>query len=189
MKPLVSIIIPVFNRERLVEATLESIKSQGYTLFECILVDDGSTDRSLSILQDWSEKDERFRVFQRPDNLPKGANSCRNFGFEQCRGELINWFDSDDIMLEGFLAKKVKSFSDEIELVICSGYFTNDELEEKEEIPLVGSNDPYADFAMWRFRVFTPSVMFKKTFLQGKSLYDTSIKKYQDTEFFIKDVL
>lgn len=183
MKPLVSIIVPVYNRETLIEATLDSIKSQSFESWECIIVDDGSNDGTLDILSKWSQKDDRFRVFSRPEALPKGANSCRNFGFEHSSGQLINWFDSDDIMLDDFLDNKVKAFGPETEVIICGGYFTDETLQNRENITLIKPKDPYVDFAMWRFRVFTPSVMFKRSFLESHTLYDKAIKKYQDTEF------
>lgn len=98
-KPLISIIIPVYNREKLVEETLDSILKQTFHEWECILVDDGSTDSTYTILQQYQKKDSRFIIFERPISLKKGANSCRNYGFKKTNGNYIKWFDSDDIML------------------------------------------------------------------------------------------
>jgi len=97
--PKISIIIPVYNREKLLPFTLDSIISQTITDWECILVDDCSTDESLTILKEYQKKDARFKVFLRPFSLKKGANSCRNYGFLQANGSYIKWFDSDDLML------------------------------------------------------------------------------------------
>lgn len=98
-KPKISIIIPVYNREKLLSFTLDSIIAQIFTDWECILVDDCSIDDSFSVLQEYQKKDSRFKVFLRPFSLKKGANSCRNYGFQQAKGSYIKWFDSDDIML------------------------------------------------------------------------------------------
>jgi len=97
--PKISIIIPVYNREKLLPFTLDSIIAQTFTNWECILVDDVSTDESLKILQEYQKKDARFKVFSRLLSLKKGANSCRNYGFLQATGSYIKWFDSDDLML------------------------------------------------------------------------------------------
>lgn len=101
--PKIAIIIPVYNREKLLSDTLNSILEQTFSDWECILVDDGSTDDSLSVLKKYQQKDQRFKVFSRPKELKKGANTCRNYGFLQTVASHIKWFDSDDIMLPGHL--------------------------------------------------------------------------------------
>ena len=107
--PKISIIIPVYNRAIIVPETLNSIISQIFIDWECILVDDHSTDNSLAVLYEFQKKDVRFKVFRRPSSLKKGANSCRNFGFLQARGTCIKWFDSDDIMLPNHLETSYKT--------------------------------------------------------------------------------
>lgn len=99
MESLVSIIIPTYNRAHLIGETLDSIIAQTYTNWECIVVDDGSTDKTEELLNNYSGKDNRIQYYKRPDNRIKGANTCRNYGFELSKGEYIKWFDSDDIML------------------------------------------------------------------------------------------
>ena len=64
--PFVSIIIPVFNRESLILETLDSIKHQTYKNWECILIDDGSTDNTIKIINDYVLDDARFKLFKRP---------------------------------------------------------------------------------------------------------------------------
>lgn len=103
-KPIVSIIIPVFNRALLLAATLDSIVNQTMADWECILVDDHSTDESIEIMERYQSIDSRFKIFIRPDSKSKGANSCRNFGFIKSEGKYVKWFDSDDIMLPDHLA-------------------------------------------------------------------------------------
>jgi glycosyltransferase involved in cell wall biosynthesis len=108
MTSLASIIIPTFNRCHLIGETLDSILNQTYTNWECIVVDDGSTDNTKSLLKSYVNNDSRFHFLLRPNNRSKGANSCRNYGFEHCKGEFIQWFDSDDIMLPEFLDTKME---------------------------------------------------------------------------------
>nr|MBF6607613.1 glycosyltransferase family 2 protein [Flavobacterium sp.] len=98
MSDLVSIIIPTFNRANLLAETLDSIIQQTHTNWECIIVDDGSTDNISDIIEKYVSTDSRFRFYKRPSDRPKGANACRNYGFEMSKGDFINWFDSDDIM-------------------------------------------------------------------------------------------
>ncbi len=181
---MISIIIPVFNRENLIKQTLDSVLHQTYTNWECIIVDDGSTDNTLDIIKKYVINDNRFKFFVRPENLPKGANSCRNYGFEKASGDFIQWFDSDDIMLEDFLSTKINQFTNDLELVITSGYIWNSEKETKEAIELFNSDiHLFENFVQWKIKVLTPSVLFRKSFLIGKKLFDTSIKRGQEAEF------
>ena len=181
---MISIIIPVFNRENLIKQTLDSVLHQTYTNWECIIVDDGSTDNTIDIIKKYVINDNRFKFFLRPENLPKGANSCRNYGFEKASGDFIQWFDSDDIMLEDFLSTKINQFTNDLELVITSGYIWNSEKETKEAIELVNSDiHLFENFVQWKIKVLTPSVLFRKSFLIGKKLFDTSIKRGQEAEF------
>lgn len=99
MESLVSIIIPTFNRAHLIGETLDSIIAQTYSNWECIVVDDDSTDRTEELLNNYVRKDNRIQYYKRPTDRLKGANACRNYGFELSKGEYIKWFDSDDIML------------------------------------------------------------------------------------------
>ncbi|MBP2283044.1 glycosyltransferase involved in cell wall biosynthesis [Flavobacterium sp. CG_23.5] len=97
--PKISVIIPVYNRQHLLSYTLDSIIEQSFTDWECILVDDHSSDASFEVMEEYQKKDVRFKAFRRPNELKKGANACRNFGFTKSTAQLIKWFDSDDIML------------------------------------------------------------------------------------------
>lgn len=106
--PLVSVVIPTYNREHLISETLDSVLAQTYTNWECIVVDDGSKDNTESLLRSYIEKDSRFHFIKRPQNTIKGANVCRNIGFKNSKGLFIQWFDSDDIMLPIFLEYKVQ---------------------------------------------------------------------------------
>ena len=104
MTPLFSIIIPSFNRAHLIPETLESVANQTYENWECIIIDDGSTDTTEEVVSQIAVKDNRFKFFSRPNSKPKGANSCRNYGFEISSGEYINWLDSDDLLLPEHIA-------------------------------------------------------------------------------------
>ncbi len=106
-KALVSIIIPTYNRAHLICETLNSVLAQSYKNWECIVVDDGSTDETLEIVQYYLDKDSRFQYHHRPKTRPKGANSCRNYGFELCKGKYIQWLDSDDLIGQEKITEQV----------------------------------------------------------------------------------
>lgn len=128
----VSIILPTYNRANFLPDTLDSILSQTYTNWECIVIDDGSSDGTNKVMETYLKKDERFSYFNRPQSMPKGANACRNYGFEIAEGELIKWFDSDDIMLKYHLEKLVELI-DNCDLDFAVGDSINFQSETGEE--------------------------------------------------------
>jgi glycosyltransferase involved in cell wall biosynthesis len=109
--PLVSIIMPVYNRAGLVVETLQSIRTQTYQNWECIVVDDGSTDNSFEVIQNYRERDKRIQVFKRIRE-PKGAPTCRNIGMEQSKGEFIIFLDSDDVMADFCIERRMSFFKE-----------------------------------------------------------------------------
>ncbi len=104
---IVSIIIPTFNRADLISETLDSIMAQTYKQWEGLVIDDGSTDNTDSLLSEYCKKDSRFRYLKRPKSKPKGANACRNMGLEEATGNYVVFFDSDDLMTPDHLEVKV----------------------------------------------------------------------------------
>ena len=114
-KPLVSVVMPVYNREKYVGAAIESILAQTYTNFEFIIVDDGSTDHSVDIIQ--SYHDPRIRLIQLPQNL--GVSQARNTGNALARGNYIAVMDSDDISLPSRFEKQLAFLSRHPDIGIC----------------------------------------------------------------------
>lgn len=110
MNPLISIIIPTYNRAHLIGDTLDSILEQTFTNWECIIVDDGSTDDMDNVVKSYVDRDNRFKYFHRPSDQLGGGNAARNFGFLQCNGDYVNWFDSDDLMHEDHLKLHIENF-------------------------------------------------------------------------------
>lgn len=184
MQPLVSIIIPTFNRAHFIGETLESLLAQTYCNWECIVVDDGSSDYIVELLEFYMEKDARIKFYSRPETLPKGANDCRNFGFLKTLGDYINWFDSDDVMLESFIESKVNGFRSSDNFVVCSGYYTKENLEIKAKMGMDLKCDLYKGLVLWRSHIITNSVLFRRSFLENKKLFLSKISRGQEAEFF-----
>lgn len=184
MQTTVSIIIPTYNRYQLIGATLDSILGQTYSNWECIIVDDGSSDYTEELLNFYTERDLRIKFHCRPDNLSKGANSCRNYGFKLSRGNYINWFDSDDIMLPKFLKDNLEEFKEKTQLIVCAGFVTNAHLKDLKPILLKNDINLYKDFVIWKQPIVTNSVIFRKSFLINKELFNTFIHRGQEAELF-----
>lgn len=93
MAPLISIIVPVYNMERYLRQCLDSIKKQTMAEWECILVDDGSSDSSPEICEEYAKEDSRFKVIHEPNS---GLSVALNTGMEASEGEFIGFVDADD---------------------------------------------------------------------------------------------
>lgn len=91
--PKISVIVPVYNTEKWLHRCVDSILAQTYTDFELLLIDDGSTDGSGEICDEYAEQDSRIRVFHKPNG---GVSSARNLGLDNALGEWITFADSDD---------------------------------------------------------------------------------------------
>lgn len=99
---MISIIIPIYNAERYLRRMLDSVLAQTYTDYECILVDDGSTDGSCHICKEYEDQDSRFFCFIQGDG---GVSSARNRGLELAKGDYITFLDADDFIPENYLAE------------------------------------------------------------------------------------
>ena len=91
----ISIIIPVYNIEKYLKCCLNSILEQTFQEFEVICVDDGSTDHSLEILEEYKKKDKRIRIFTQEN---KYAGVARNNGLKHAKGEYVLFLDADDFL-------------------------------------------------------------------------------------------
>ncbi|HVU83428.1 MAG TPA: glycosyltransferase family A protein, partial [Puia sp.] len=103
-RPLVTIIVPCYNYAHFLGHTLENIRAQKYAGWECIIVDDGSTDDTDKVTATFVRTDERFRYI-RQDN--KGLSAARNTGIHHSRGIYIQFLDSDDLIHPSKLDKQV----------------------------------------------------------------------------------
>ncbi|MCY3864790.1 MAG: glycosyltransferase family 2 protein, partial [Chloroflexi bacterium] len=104
--PLVSVVMPVYNREIFVAEAIESILEQTFSDFEFVIVDDGSQDRSPEIIRQYERRDDRIRFLAFKQN--KGKAAAKNFGIEAAQGQYIAGMDSDDVSLPQRLEKQVE---------------------------------------------------------------------------------
>ncbi|PHQ28660.1 glycosyltransferase family 2 protein [Leeuwenhoekiella nanhaiensis] len=192
--PLVSIIIPTYNRADLISQTLDSVLAQTYKNWECIVVDDGSTDETSEVVQRFLDKDSRFQYHHRPKNRLKGANTCRNYGFELSKGKYIQWLDSDDLIGQEKIDEQVAILEKTRGLFIATckwDYFSDcsDLHDLKEEVRSVyGSFFEIKDFLeqLARSEGFFPPHAY---LLPRKLVYDSGtwleyLQINQDGEYF-----
>lgn len=186
MKPLVSIIIPTYNRAYLIGETLESILLQTYTNWECLVIDDGVTDNTKEIVADYIKNDNRFQYHVRPDHLPKGANACRNYGFKKSKGAYIKWFDSDDIMLPNMLETQINEMEKnmEYEVTFCESKSFTMQNGTKSIIDYfkIEYQNFIEDYVLRKLLIQTGSGLWKREFIKQLS-FDEQLTQSQDYDF------
>jgi len=125
LKPLVSIITPLFNSEAFITETITSVQNQSYTNWEMLLIDDGSIDDTISIAEDFSLKDNRIKLFKNKTN--QGAAISRNKGITNAKGDYIAFLDADDLWKPEKLETQITFMQDNNCAVSFSSYEQIDE--------------------------------------------------------------
>lgn len=184
---LISIIIPTYNRVHLITQTLDSILGQTYTNWECIIVDDGSTDNTEEIVKTYCAKDTRFQFFKRPIHLPKGPNSCRNYGFEKSKGEYIKWFDSDDLLCKVAFEKIIDIPLDVFDVQISNINYINEKSEIIDKTHNYKSENLIEDYLIGKITFYTFSPTWNRNFLKEQiQLFDETISNLDDWDFNLR---
>jgi glycosyltransferase involved in cell wall biosynthesis len=187
MLPLISVIIPTYNRDLLLGETLGSILGQTYQNWECIVVDDGSIDYTEELMEFYIISDPRISYFKRPKNRLKGANACRNYGFELSKGDYINWFDDDDLMHPEKLELQLKTLENsDYNFSVCQSLVfdnkTNNILGLRNS--LIISDHSFNDYLRMKIGWLTQVPLWKKDFLiQNNFKFDEELNAAQEWEF------
>lgn len=138
MNKLVSVIVPVFNREATIERCLDSIIKQSYRNIEIIVVDDGSKDRTADICDSYGEKDGRVKVFH---NENYGVSYSRNYGLKHMTGKYVIFVDSDDYINESYIEHLVdQAEKGGLALVVGSLVIKTAGKEERFDMNRYGAN-------------------------------------------------
>jgi glycosyltransferase involved in cell wall biosynthesis len=186
---LVSIIIPVFNRGSLISETLNSVLAQTYKNWECIVVDDGSTDNTIEVVQKYKKKDARIKMFHRSKNKLKGGNAARNFGLEMSSGTYINWFDSDDLMEPNFIQMKLDRMFEFPVMDFVVSRSINFQSDKSEEIGYYEQNHRYQlnadNFIREKVHWITDDFFIKREKI-GTIKFDEELVSGQEYNFCIR---
>ncbi len=127
--PFFSVVIPLFNKARWIGRAIESVMAQGFEDFELIIVDDGSTDESMTVVAQFV--DSRVRVLRQPNSGPSAA---RNEGVAHARGEWVALLDGDDYWLDGHLAALARLICEYPECGVVSGNWWNEDLAGRRAV-------------------------------------------------------
>ncbi|MGN1134021.1 MAG: glycosyltransferase [Oscillospiraceae bacterium] len=178
-QPIVSVIIPVYNCEKYLRQCLDSVKNQTLKDIEIICVDDGSTDSSGKILEEYAKADSRFICLKQKN---AGAGAARNNGLKIAKGKYLSFLDSDDFFEETMLEKAVEKIAaDKADFVVfrCNQYLNDTQTYRSADYTMrLNTLPPYTPF---NFRAITGNVF--KTFVGW------AWDKLYDREFVLKNNL
>lgn len=185
IRPIVSIIIPIYNASEFLNDCLESVSKQIFTKFEVLCIDDGSTDDSKAICESYVKKDKRFHLYCQENS---GVSAARNNGLGKANGDYISFIDSDDIVDPNYL-NILMDISKNGNMGICSYTRLVTELgsgcNNLEVIPvrdyiisIIDENIPHPTIWM---------MIFKNNIIKKNSIiFTVGCIRNEDSEFFIK---
>lgn len=201
--PKVSVVIPTYNRANLITTALDSVLAQSYRPIEIIVVDDGSTDNTASIIQDWAQSNSRNAQTNTKDHWSltqtvsliyitqtnAGGNPARNRGISQASGDYIAFLDSDDAWLTEKLSKQVPKFENpSCGAVYCGiqnmNFETGTVLEPTNRSYLQG--DLREEMLVCDITAPTSAYIVRKTVFNEVGIFDTDLQARQDWDMWIR---
>ena len=196
MKELISIIIPVYNSEKYIKRCLDSIVTQSYKNIEIIVIDDGSTDDSKNICENYSKIDSRIKVINKKN---EGVSSARNDGIKNANGEYLMFVDADDWLEKDAIMILYSALNEfNVDIVRGNFYCNNDkgnfriEKFNKYKNIKVKGNDKLLkveiinDLLLGKIKAYVWLLLIKKNILlKNKILFNTKISFMEDLIFYI----
>jgi glycosyltransferase involved in cell wall biosynthesis len=195
MELLVSIIVPCFNQGHYLNDALNSIMLQTYKHWECIIVDDGSTDSTATISKEWVNKDNRYKYFYQSN---KGLSSARNTGIDCSSGDFIQFLDADDIILPSKLEKQLLDLKSNSADIKPSFSITDYYFGEPDDIhnfstdtvsPKIDFSNPIEDLIIrWETTLSIPcnAFLFKASVFKDYNIkFDCSLFNHEDIDCWL----
>ncbi len=186
---MVSIVIPNFNKGAFIKETLDSMLNQKYQDWEAIIVDDGSTDDSIAICEEYMNKDKRFNLAKR-ERLPKGGSTCRNIGLSLAKGEYIIFVDSDDLLAPDCLQGRVNEIQNTyFDFLVFQINIFKYKLNDSDIKWKILKSDHLACFLKHELPWHTMSCIWRKEFLLKLNGFNEQYPRLQDVEMHTRAVL
>lgn len=185
MSGVVSIIVPVYNAERFIAAAIESVLAQTYGQWELLLVEDGSSDNSVSVIERYIAENESacIRLVRQPSNM--GAAKARNRGLAEAKGRYIAYLDADDLWRPEKLELELSFMEETGAAFAFTGYeFADEQAQGTGKVVRVPKRLNYRQ-ALSNTTIFTTTVMFDTEKIK-KELLEMPVMKSEDTALWWK---
>ena len=176
--PLISVLLSVYNDDKNIKTSIESILSQSYKNIEVLVIDDCSTDKTYEILQDI--KDSRIKIYRNKDN--QGLTKSLNILIKESKGQILARQDSDDISLPTRLEVQFKNLhKSQLDACTTRAYIKN----SKRSIPRLSHLLPVSFVIKYKNPFIHGTLMVRKNAIMDIGMYDENIKYAQDYKLFI----
>lgn len=187
---MISIIIPCYNQASFLDETLRSVYIQTHQDWECLIIDDGSTDDSKNIALKWCEIDTRFKYYFKENG---GLSSARNYGLDKIKGDFIQFLDGDDLIRSDKLALQL--LDTKKSKISISDYFPFDDatmqfVKSRYLTPFLNPKDFHREIILdWEFKKSIPchAVLFNAKLIAINNLrFDESLENHEDWVFWVQ---
>ncbi|MDO6760189.1 glycosyltransferase family A protein [Tamlana sp. 2_MG-2023] len=186
MDPFISVVIPLYNKDEYIEATINSVLNQTYSGFEVIVVNDGSTDESLNVVQGF--KNEKIKIYT---NKNRGLSYSRNYGIKKAKANYIAFLDADDLWKEDFLETINQLILKKNEALI---FATNFETLPPHKTPNLSAEKfnktlikEVSNFFMLEKNFFTPSsLVIHKSVFKNSGYFNEDVNYGEEYDFYIR---
>lgn len=182
-KPFISVVIPLYNKEKSIAQSLKSVLDQTYTNFEIVVVDDGSTDKSVEVVKNIGN--ERIQLLGQPN---AGPSKARNTGVKNSKGDWVVFLDADDELLPEALSifTEIIVEHQDVDIIDCNRYVRRGEDEQQGFHPLEGYvKNPFKECFYGLVSPGEGRAAFRKTLLL-KHPYNERIRRFEDAELIIR---
>lgn len=185
-KGLVTVIVPCYNYAHFLGETLDSVLAQTYTNWECLIIDDGSTDRTKEVAEHYCQKDKRFRYIYQSN---QGLSAARNKGIDEAKGEFIQFLDSDDLITSEKLRHQVTSFSsnEQVDMIYSNYNLMTADGSKRWGVEatnwIVMKHQPFNEFLHYWEKGFTIPIhayLFKRSCFNKWGKFDVTLPTHED---------
>ena len=193
MTAKVTIVIPSYNKAQFVRDTLQSVLEQTYSNWECLVIDDGSIDDSMLIINEFVKDDNRFVSLLKDENLPKGPSSSRNLGIQKAKGKYVVFLDADDLLSSDCLENRIKLFEENYQKDFLIFQMQRFQSQPDYSIKKVSSNVPDESiihsfihlYGVWAIT----GPIYKTQLLKSVNGFEEKLSNYEDFELAVKVLL
>ncbi len=192
MRNLVNIIIPCYNQAQYLPDALQSIYLQSHKNWECLIINDGSTDLTEQVAIEWQRKDSRFRTINKRNG---GLSSARNAGLAEAKGDYIQFLDADDVIHPDKFKLQLASINPEVNYAISyCNYFSSKEKNLLEPFPYhISPEFKTKNYLIelinrWEKSLSIPCHCFlisNKILKENKITFDETLKNHEDWDFWM----
>ena len=186
-KPKVSVIVPAYNVSKYIPEALASLEKQTFSDFEVLVVDDGSTDDTVAVVQKFCQRDNRFSLLQKPNG---GLSSARNYGIRHAKGEYIALLDGDDIYHRDKIATHVARLYDKPDVgVVYSASQTIRDDGKPTFISLSGKpvhSNPLLALLCKNFVGHGSNAVFRRCLIDEVGGFDENLRSWEDVDLWLR---